>query len=377
MTGPEASMSSSRLLKKLAAVSVVGLAGCAGAASDGTHGEDSPAVIVAPEQQGVVRFDVLSAASVKGTFEYHGVTLAFDAEADAVKAVTVELRGMVLTGTFEPADGVFDLDGFNASDGSETQMTEVDRAVIHTFEVALTDIYRERGAELPALEVLNRAVTVWGDYSPTLTLHRTFYGRQERATLQNLCGQVNRGGQGTGFAPRYSWGSHDCLTIKNFWSDCAAVSAGCMYGDDSSTVERGFLSMHPGGSCNDNSYFGTSSTNMHCYEPDHDPNVEYAYGDCLGRCGGGCGGGTTFTQACLDHDICVRFGHIQVSAECDDEVLDAAFDAAFAPNCDGTSFTVNYNWSGSTYEANCPAAWNYTNDGCDVGCQFVDGDCFR
>jgi len=366
-------MDSSRILKKFAVLSTVVLVGCAGAAPD-TNDKDS--TIVAAEQQGIVHFDVLSPSLLKGTYEYHDVKLNFRAEADSVKAVTLELRGMVLTGTFDPDAGVFDLDGFVRTDGSETQMTDVDTAVIHTFEVALTDLYRERAAELPALDVLNRAITVWGDYSPTVPLRRTFVGRQERATLQNLCASVNKPGQGSGVS-RWTRGSHDCLVIKSAWGDCAAITAGCSYGDDSSTVDRGFLSMHPGGSCSDSSYFGTNATNFRCYEPDHDANAEYSYGACLGRCGGSCGGGTQFTQACLDHDICVRFGHVIASPECDDDLLDAAFDAAFAPNCGNVNFTVNFNWAGGSNEGNCPTGWRNSNDGCDVGCQFVDGDCFR
>jgi hypothetical protein len=368
-------MSSSRILKGLAAVSIVAFAGCGGAPDAGE--KDSTSVIVAPEQQGVVRFDALTPSLVKGTYEYHGVTVKFEAESNSVQTVTLQLRGMVLTGTFDAANGVFDLDGFNSENGAETQMTEVDATVIHTLEVAITDLYREKATELPALEIFNRAVTIWGEFSPSAPLRRTYYGRQERLTLQSLCGSVNRAGQGSRFVSRWSWGSHDCLKIKNFFSNCAAVTAGCLYGDDGSTVEHGFLSMHPGGSCSDNSFFGTTATNFRCYEPDHDDNVEFSYGDCLGRCGGGCGGGTTFTQACLDHDICVRFGHFLASPECDDDLLDATFDAAFASNCNNVSFRVDYNWAGSSLEGNCPASYNYSNDGCDVGCQFVDGDCFR
>ena len=60
----------------------------------------------------------------------------------------------------------------------------------------------------------------------------------------------------------------------------------------------------------------------------------------------------------------------------DDDFCGAAWDYTWAPNCGG-NFTVNYNWAGSSAQGACPAGWNGTNDGCDVGCQFVDGDCFR
>jgi hypothetical protein len=72
-----------------------------------------------------------------------------------------------------------------------------------------------------------------------------------------------------------------------------------------------------------------------CYEPDHDVNIEYAYGDCFGRCGAGCGnnGGGTYTYDCLDHDSCVRFGHSLASFWCNDEFATTLDDALFAPNC--------------------------------------------
>ena len=72
-----------------------------------------------------------------------------------------------------------------------------------------------------------------------------------------------------------------------------------------------------------------------CYEPDHDPNVEFAYGECFGRCGAGCGdsGKGTYTYACLDHDSCVRFGHSLASFWCNDEFLATIDDYTFAPRC--------------------------------------------
>lgn len=82
-----------------------------------------------------------------------------------------------------------------------------------------------------------------------------------------------------------------------------------------------------------------------CYEPDHDPNVEYAYGECFGRCGAGCGveygedsllgGGDDmqYTQDCANHDSCVRFGHSQASFWCDDEFAFTVDDKLWAPNC--------------------------------------------
>jgi len=101
---------------------------------------------------------------------------------------------------------------------------------------------------------------------------------------------------------------------------------------DDRTTYYAYLSMHADGPCSDGTYFWTGSS-WSCYEPDHDPNVEYAYGGCFGRCGAGCGSGTQFTWDCADHDSCVRFGHSLASFWCDDEFTFTIDDALSAPNC--------------------------------------------
>lgn len=81
-------------------------------------------------------------------------------------------------------------------------------------------------------------------------------------------------------------------------------------------------------------YFWKDSS-WQCYEPDHDANAEYAYGECFGRCGGVCGsnGSGTYTYEYLDHDSWVRFGHFLASFWRNDEFISTIDDAAFAPNC--------------------------------------------
>ncbi|CAB9521371.1 expressed unknown protein [Seminavis robusta] len=101
---------------------------------------------------------------------------------------------------------------------------------------------------------------------------------------------------------------------------------------DDRTTYYAYISMHASGPCSGGTYFWTG-TAWSCYEPDHDPNVEYAYGDCFGRCGEGCGSGTQFTLDCADHDSCVRFGHDILSLWCSDEFQATVDDALFAPNC--------------------------------------------
>lgn len=101
---------------------------------------------------------------------------------------------------------------------------------------------------------------------------------------------------------------------------------------DDHTTFNAYLSMDPMQSCSEGTQFWTGSS-WSCYEPDHDPNIEWAYGNCFGRCGGGCGSSTQFTFDCADHDSCVRFGHSLASFWCDDEFASTVDDALFAPNC--------------------------------------------
>jgi hypothetical protein len=122
-----------------------------------------------------------------------------------------------------------------------------------------------------------------------------------------------------------------CSYVNNGWYTVTHDDWWYNRGNDRTTYYA-WLSMHSSGPCSDGTYFWTGSS-WACYEPDHDPNVEYAYGDCFGRCGGGCGSGTQFTRDCADHDSCVRFGHSLASLWCDDEFSYTVDDALWAPNC--------------------------------------------
>lgn len=104
------------------------------------------------------------------------------------------------------------------------------------------------------------------------------------------------------------------------------------YNWDDHTTYYAWLSMHPAGPCHDGTYFWLNN-HWYCYEPDHDPSVEYAFGNCFGRCGGGCGSSTQFTVDCANHDSCVRFGHGTASWWCFDEFLATIDDWILAPNC--------------------------------------------
>jgi len=353
---------------------IFGLSGCSSGGGESGSGEKE--IVVAPEQQGLITFDSLEPKRVAGTYEYRDEKLRFESvERDQGYYVTLEVRGMVLSATLD-SSGAFDLDGYTAADGTDTAMTAVDRALVHAFESSLTDVYRARASELPALDVFSRSLSLWSEYPDHVALRRTFLTRDVRSVGTNLCNRVNKPGQGAGVA-KWSWASHDCFKIKGvFTTDCGPLTGGCAYGNDSSTVDNVFMSMHPGGSCSGSTYFGFTATSQLCWTPDHDNRAEFAYGDCFGRCGSGCGGSTQFTQACLDHDSCVRTGHNTADLGCDDEFAEAAIDYLAISNCGG-EFHVDYNWAGSANEGHCPVSYQNTNDGCDVGCQFIDGDCFR
>lgn len=305
---------------------------------------------------------------VEGSFFLGDAEVRFESRIlETSSETTIEVRGMILLLTADHQTGVFDVDGFAAENALDTQMTDADRAVITAFDRALGGA--ELDADLPAVEFLVRSLTTWGQYSSSLPLTRTFYGRLDRSS--SLCSSVNKPGQGAG-TEKFKRATHDCNDTagdcSNWW--------GCDRWDDNSSTDKVFMSMHPGGGCSDDTYFGGSSSSFSCYEPDHPGGTEYAYGGCFGRCGGGCGSGTQFTRDCLDHDQCVRLGHALASFWCDDELVGATWDAINASNCSGVKFTVDYNWAGSSREGNCPDSWNGDNE-CDHGCQFIDGDCFR
>ncbi|HET9959081.1 MAG TPA: hypothetical protein VFQ61_31540 [Polyangiaceae bacterium] len=353
-------------------------AGCASDTQDRPNGAER--VVDAPEQRGSVTLAILNANRIGGSYSYRGETLRFEGEAlDSAYFVTLEVRGMILSATID-ASGASDFDAFKRADGTDTAMTAEDRALVHALDSALTEISGEQASELPALAMFNHALALWSDYPSTIPLRRAYFARAERtSSAQNLCSRVNKPGQGEAFSPIWTWASHDCFKVKGLdTNDCGARSGGCAYGDDSSTVENVFMSMHPKGGYGDGRYYGDTASTFEAYEPDHDSNVEFGYGNCFGRCGADCGGSSQFTQACLDHDLCVTFGHWTWNplSACDDEFIEAAIDYLAEPDCGG-QLAIDYDWAGSPYDGKCSESWNSSNDGCDVGCQFVDGDCFR
>jgi hypothetical protein len=341
--------------------------------SDEATDKSAGKVEAVQEIGGELQISKQSPEHITGTFKFREMLVRFDTEVlEGSRETTFELRGMMLTVTQDIATGVFDTDGFTTESGEDTSMTDADRKLIQAFDKAIGELSK-KAAHQPAVDALVRGVTMFGDYSDSLPLTRTFLGRLDEGNVGsgvNLCNSVNKAGQG--LTAKYSRGTHDCLSSKG---DCPWW--GCDGGEDNASIDYILMSMHPSGPCGDSTWFGNTSGSHSCFEPDHPSDHEYSYGACMGRCGATCGSGTVFSAACRDHDTCVSFGHSSASPQCDDDLVNAAWDALTMSNCSGVDFQVDYNWASYGNNPSCPTSWQNTNDGCDVNCQFVDLDCFR
>jgi hypothetical protein len=272
----------------LAIISI--LAACA--ASD-----DTPATRLVVDDQGDV---------VTGSFDSTLGPITFRGErSGGVYDLTIELDGLVINTIADTKTGVIENDGYAADTGANTQMLDEDRAGLIELRDAL-DAYGIGDAASP-LATLERFANMWADFPSTKDLRfETFAPRESSYT--SVCGVVNN----------WTSATHDCWSY-NDWND-------------GSTLDYAYISMHAACPNADGTYFWKDNQ-WQCYEPDHDSNIEYAYGNCFGRCGPGCGSGTQFTWDCIDHDSCVRTGHDSASFWCDDEFTSASDDFLFAPNC--------------------------------------------
>ena len=217
----------------------------------------------------------------------------------------VELNGLTLMATLDPTAGASQFDGFATSSGATTQILEADKLLIASLRTHLDEL----GTEVSGpVNYLRRMVGLWEEWPESMGLQHQVLGEQDRG-YTSICWALNS----------YTSATHDC------WS------GGGDRWDDGTTLDYAYVSMHAAGPCSDGTYFWNGAWT--CYEPDHQNNIEYGYGNCLGRCGGGCGGGTAFTWDCLDHDQCVRTGHDTASLWCDDDFVATWDDAALAPNC--------------------------------------------
>lgn len=307
------------------AVAMLTAAGCVGGAAEGNP--DEPVF-------GQVRHDPAltiqrSSNEVTGTLADDGLEIQFSSVAheDGSIDVRVELNGMSLTARYA-ADGEA-LAGVNASDGSPTILTDVDRAAVRRLLAGLeAELFppvdhatsKEEYAAVRRLtkaeERLYRVVDAqWSQWPSTLPLEHELRGDTPRSfTSYRRFASTNT----------TVTGCHDC-NVCSFAGDCC--DAGKKLGESFNGDNYG--------NC------GTSST------------------------------GTQFTKDCTNHDQCVRTtrhgGHSFTSLYCDDQFSACVDDEASAPSC-------TFDWRGTTRKGNCPTSWN--GDGsCDCFCQFQDSDC--
>lgn len=228
--------------------------------------------------------------------------------------IEMRFHGLTVTSLVDFGTGVIEYDGFATTSGANTQILEEDRALLAAFAHALD----ARGAHVSEpLQRVRSFANTWSEFPATLDPQGQSLIDENRSYTM-ICYAVNT----------YQRATHDCWSSRG---DCSSWW-GCSDWNDASTLDDAYVSMHGDGPCSDGTWFWTGSQ-WSCYEPDHDRNIEYAYGSCMGRCGAGCGSSTQFTIDCLYHDSCVRTGHDMASAWCDDEFTATVDDWASAPNC--------------------------------------------
>ncbi len=255
---------------------------------------------------------------VSGTYYLEDQELAF--ESTVIEAGLVELElvlnGMVLEGVIDMNEGVSSLDGYTAGTGEDTQLIEDDRALLESFYRALNEYWPGNDIPLESSS-LRRATSIWAQSSPAIDLTRTVMGEEGRGYTM-LCNYArcnpNSWTGACSYWNWYSYGDHD-----GWWHD----------NNDSGSQQRVQMGDHY--NCSGDTYYWTGST-WACGEPDH-WSRPYEMGICFGRVGGSCGGDTQYTKDGVDHDGCVRNGHVLLSSWCSDEFSYAADDELYAPNC--------------------------------------------
>lgn len=281
-------------------------AGCAG---QGSSTSSSAGELVVHEEQG----------SAQGYFIDHSEAdlgrIDFTSRFVDTNVLDIELRfhGLTVTSLVDFDTGVIEYDGFATDTGADTQILDDDRALLLAFARELD----HQGIHVAEpLERVRSFANMWAQFPATLDPQGISLVDHDHS-YTSICWAVNS----------YQRATHDC------WSGAGSCSDwwGCSDGDDPSTLDYAYVSMHGDGPCSDATYFWT--TQWTCFEPDHSSSIEYAYGDCFGRCGAGCGSSTQFTWDCHNHDECVRTGHDMASAWCDDEFTSTVDDWASAPNC--------------------------------------------
>jgi hypothetical protein len=242
--------------------------------------------------------------------------------------ITVQVNGMMITALVDYKTGVMEFDGFSTAGGENTQMTDEDRASLTALEHELAGL----GADLPQpLEKLRGFVATWAEFPTTVDMQYMRVSAENRSWT-SLCYAKNS----------YYPASHDCDS-GGFWTDQTTLdgvwisSTGFVGGPDGVAwyVSAGGSYQACSGSISCSRYTVSipSAGWWTGYESDHDTRVENSYGNCFGACGAGCPGTYQFTVDCVNHDQCVRNGHVEASAYCDDQFVAASDDWASAPDC--------------------------------------------
>lgn len=242
--------------------------------------------------------------------------------------ITVKINAMVLTATADLKAGVLELDGYSAATGEDTQMTDEDRASLVELEGALAPL----GEDVPyALDKLRGFVATIAEHPTTLDL-QTLRLLEENRSWTSLCYAKNT----------YYPATHDC-NVGNMNIDATTLDDAYLSSQGSQGSADGTAWYFPAGGgyqcCSGSMSCSRYTCNIPAagwyvnIEVDHDTRVEYAYGNCFGVCGAGCPGTYQFTVDCVNHDACVRNGHVTASAYCDDQFTAASDDWVSAPNC--------------------------------------------
>jgi hypothetical protein len=269
-----------------------GMIGCSGSVDTGT----SSAGLTLEEEAGLARGTYVGAdGAVSFTSQFVDTN---------VLEILVDLDGMTISSLVDFDTGVIEYDGYTTATGETTQLLETDRALL----IELTHELEGLGTAVSEpVERLRGFVSMWSEFPSTLDLQLLSLMDEDRG-YASYCGYYNQ----------YVRITHDCDTGSHW--------------NDRTTVDGVRLTMNGHCGSADGTWFWTGAQ-WACYEPGHDSNIEWADGNCFGRCGDGCGSSRQFTLDCLEHDLCVRFGHSTASFWCNDEFSAASDDWTYAPNC--------------------------------------------
>lgn len=262
------------------------------------------------------------------TGSYGATTFSSEMASDNVLDMKVTFNGMVITALVDFQAGVIEYDGYAADTGANTQMTDDDRTALLDLEGALAQL---KGDQPFAVDKLRGFVATWAEHPSTVDLQDIRLVEENRSWT-SLCYAKNS----------YYSASHDCDT-GGFWIDATTLdnvwlsSTGNLGGPDGVAwyipAAGNYQACSGSLWCSRYSQYISGAGWWSGFEVDHDTRVEYAYGNCFGVCGAGCPGTYQFTVDCLNHDSCVRNGHITSSGYCDDQFVAASDDWASAPDC--------------------------------------------